>query len=206
MISLIQEISKLRNQNISKTINKRLKEFTRFKNKSNEEWFSELCFCILTANSRADTAINIQKDLGSKGFLNYDFNKLSNTIKSNKHRFHNNKAKYIIEARKFSNLKEIIFSLKDKRLWLVKNIKGLGLKEASHFLRNVGFFNYSIIDRHIINLLRENNLIKIKTNQISKKEYLKVGSILRKIGKETSMSLGELDLYLWYLKTGRILK
>jgi len=62
-------------------------------------------------------------------------------------RFSDSKAKYIVEARDmFSNdgklqLKSRISSFYNPfelREWLVENVKGLGYKEASHFLRNIG--------------------------------------------------------------------
>ena len=49
-------INELRVSKVSKIVKQRLKEFEAFKNKSTAEWFSELCFCILTANSKAETA------------------------------------------------------------------------------------------------------------------------------------------------------
>jgi len=79
------------------------------------------------------------------------------------HRFPNARARYIILARqKINDLKKILggdeSDLK-KREEIVKNIKGLGMKEASHFLRNIGYKNLAIIDFHIIDLLVKNNLI-----------------------------------------------
>lgn len=64
-------------------------------------------------------------------------------------RFKNNKAKYLVTLReqmKDKNGKivtkdffESISDVNEKREWIVKNIKGMAYKEASHFLRNVGF-------------------------------------------------------------------
>jgi len=34
--------------------------------------------------------------------------------------------------------------------WLVKNLTGLGYKEAGHFLRNIGSGKIAILDRHIL--------------------------------------------------------
>ena len=79
-----------------KLISTRYNEFQEFFQKSNEEWFSELCFCILTANSQAKRAIEIQNFLGAKGFLENTEAQLAQVIRSHGHRFHNNKAKYIM--------------------------------------------------------------------------------------------------------------
>lgn len=205
---MINEIKILKKQ-IENNVNKRLKEFSSFSKKSNEEWFSELCFCILTANSKAKTAINIQNELKCKGFLNLNEKQLSDCIKKNKHRFHNNKAKYIVEARKFSNIKDILKQYKtskEKRNFIIKNIKGLGYKEASHFLRNVGYFDLAILDRHVLNLLVENNYIKEKPKSLNKKNYEEIELILEEISKKLKMSQAELDMYLWYMKTKEVLK
>ena len=91
------------------------------------------------------------------------------------------------------------------RDWIVKNVKGLGYKEASHFLRNIGFDDFAIIDFHIVDLLADYNLIK-KPKNLNRKKYLEIEKILRKISRKTGLTLAELDLYLWYLETGKILK
>ena len=43
-------------------VKKRLREFD-FERKGHHEWFSELCFCLLTANASAEAGIRVQKDL-----------------------------------------------------------------------------------------------------------------------------------------------
>lgn len=199
-MNLKSKVELLKNSPISETINERLEEF------KNADWFSELCFCLLTSNSKAKTAISIQEEMGREGFLNSSFEEVRDCILKNKHRFHNNKARFILEARKFSNIKELLSEKNDfeARNFLIKNIKGLGLKESSHFLRNVGYKNLAILDRHILNLMLEHSLIdNIKLN---KKNYLDYESKLKNLANSLNMNLAELDLYLWYLKTGEVLK
>lgn len=209
--SLAGNLRRLMESDIRKIVKARLKEFESFKNKSNKEWFSELCFCILTANSKAETAIEIQKDLGPDGFLNASQSRIRKSIIKNKHRFHNNKSRYIIEARKNSEIKEVITSLIREdgeykaREWLVKNIKGLGLKEASHFLRNIGCKSLAILDRHILNILTENRIIP-KPRSLTKKAYLDIEKEFIRIARSLKISPAELDLYMWYMKTGKVLK
>ena len=94
---------------------------------------------------------------------------------------------------------------KPLREWIVKNIKGLGLKESSHFLRNIGFDDYAIIDFHIVDLLVKYNIIQ-RPKSLTKKKYLEIEETLRKIAEKTNLTLAELDLYLWYMETGKILK
>ena len=207
MNELIKRINNI-DKNTKTLIQLRLKEFSSFEKKSNEEWFSELCFCILTANSRAKTALAIQTELGPKGFATNKQAELVETIKRNKHRFHNNKSKYIVEARKFKDIKEIIKekSETDARLWIVENIKGLGYKEASHFLRNTGHFNLAILDRHIINLMLEHNLLNEKPKSLTKSNYLEIESKFNELAKKLKITPAELDLNMWYLKAGEVLK
>ncbi|RMD46109.1 N-glycosylase/DNA lyase [Candidatus Pacearchaeota archaeon] len=205
MDELASKILELKKRPIKKAIDRRLLEFLSLGKLGNEEWFCELCFCILTANSRAKTAIKIQQKIG-KGFLDFEMSQIADIIRNEGHRFHNTKARFIVEARKFSKIKDIILEKENKREWLVGNVKGIGIKEASHFLRNVGFFDYAIVDRHIVNLLYENGLCKNPYKKFRKKDYLKIEKILLDISKKVSMTLGELDLYLWYMKTGSVLK
>ena len=82
----------------------------------------------------------------------------------------------------------------------------MGYKESSHFLRNVGYFNYAILDKHILRLMKENNFIDEISKSLGKEEYLKYEKILEKISKKSGLSQGELNLYLWYTKTGKVLK
>ncbi len=205
---LIKEIKELKkNKKIMRIVNEKIQEFDSFKNKTNNSWFSELCFCILTANSRANTAVKIQKQVKTKGFLEYSEKKLKKIIKQNKHRFYNNKAKFIVEARKFKNIKTIISKKNEleAREWLVKNIKGIGFKEASHFLRNTGAKNLAILDRHIINLMNEYGLIQ-KPKKLNKKNYFKIEKKIIQLSKKTNLTPSELDLIMWFKKTRKILK
>lgn len=206
MPDLISQIKQLQSLEISKIIDSRLNEFKELNKKTNEDWFCELSFCILTANSKAATALNIQNELGKKGFLCETQKNICKCIKKNKHRFHNNKSKFIVEARKHKNIKDILIKEKDPREWLVNNIKGLGFKESSHFLRNVGYDDYAIVDRHILNVLKENNIIAEKPKSLNKKVYLEIENRLGNLAKKLNFTQSKLDLYLWYIRTGKVLK
>jgi len=81
----------------------------------------------------------------------------------------------------------------------------LGYKEASHFLRNIGYKNYAIVDFHIVDLLVKYSLIE-KPKTMTKRKYLEIERILQDLGSEVSLNLAELDLYLWYMETGKVLK
>ena len=207
MQQLISRIESLKGTEIKNIIDQRIKEFKSIDKKNNNELFKEMCFCILTANYNAEKSIKIQNEIGHC-FLTDSQEELSKKLKEYGHRFPNNRAKYIIESKKFKDQLRKIIQHRDKRAireWFVNNIKGLGYKESSHFLRNIGFDDYAIIDFHIIDVLVNFDLIE-KPKTISKKKYLEIEEILRKIAKETNLTLAELDLYLWYMETGKILK
>ncbi|MFH2106812.1 MAG: N-glycosylase/DNA lyase [Candidatus Micrarchaeota archaeon] len=194
------------NPQVSEQVNHCISLFEDLHYKGNELWFSELCFCILTANSKAQTAMNIQAQLGYSGFVSLTEHELAKTIKEHKHRFHNTKAKYIVHARKFHNIKDVLPNNEfNAREWLVMNVTGLGMKESSHFLRNVGYANVAILDRHILKVLLESGSIDSIPN-LSPKNYLRLEKLLSDLCIQTNLSQAELDLYLWYMKTGKILK
>jgi len=207
MQELINKIEALKKSNIKKKIDKRIQEFKGHNKKSIDEIFKELCFCILTANFNAEKCIEIQKGIGHC-FLVDDQDELSKKLKEYGHRFPNKRAQYISESLKCKDKLKKIIQSNDKKFirdWIVKNIKGIGYKESSHFLRNIGFDDYAIIDFHIIDILSNHNIIQ-KPKTITKKKYLEIENILKKIAKKTNLTLAELDLYLWFMETGKILK
>ena len=209
MQELLGQIGRLKNADERRTFDRRMLEFESA-GRDSEKVFSELCFCLLTANFNAERSIKIQNEIGD-GFLKLPPEKLAQRLKELGHRFPNARAKFIFEARKHApGLKEKIGSFAndaEARQWLAENVKGLGMKEASHFLRNTGRKNVAIIDFHIVDLLARHGLIeKPKTKSIPAKKYVEIENVLEGVCEKTGLSQGELDLYLWYLETGKILK
>ncbi|MFZ1970930.1 MAG: N-glycosylase/DNA lyase [Candidatus Nanoarchaeia archaeon] len=208
MEELIRIIEDLKNSEIKNTVDSRMKEFEELGKKESEEIFKELCFCLLTANFSASGGIKIQKEV-NEGFLVLPEPELAKKLSELGHRFPNARARFIFEARKYkNNIKEILNSFETEseiRSWLAKDVKGLGMKEASHFLRNIGYKNLAIIDFHILDLLEKYKLIE-KPKTMSPKNYVEIENVLRQLAQRTDTKLGELDLYLWYKETGKILK
>ncbi len=87
-----------------------------------------------------------------------------------------------------------------------KDIKGIGYKEASHFLRNIGFRGYAILDKHIINSMHEFGILKTGDKPKNNKEYLEIEQKLMGFSGDIGIDADELDLLLWSMKNGRILK
>ncbi|RLI92262.1 MAG: N-glycosylase [Candidatus Altiarchaeales archaeon] len=205
LIKFVKNISK--KPEVKRAVNLRIGEFRSKRKESTDEIFKELCFCILTANFNAERTIKIQEEMGD-GFLRMTEKQIAKKLKDLGYRFPNTRAKYIVEARKRKNHIGKILNQRNEqeiREWLVKNIRGIGYKEASHFLRNIGFENIGIIDFHIIDLLTKFGLIK-KPKTLGKKKYLEIEGILKKLSEKLNINLARLDLYLWYVETGKILK
>jgi N-glycosylase/DNA lyase len=202
-------------QERKEAIQKRLSEFREVMQWKDEEVFGELCFCLLTPQSSAKvcweavTALK-QKTLLLKG----QPAELEPYLRSV--RFSDSKAKYIVEARNmFSNdgkiqLKSRISSFYNPfelREWLVDNVKGLGYKEASHFLRNIGLGEgFAILDRHILRNLNQLRVITEIPATITKKRYLEIEEKLRKFATEIGIPMADLDLLFWSKETGWIFK
>lgn len=133
------------------------------------------------------------------------------------HRYPNARSKYVVHSRDFLE-SELRFEIKrrlrefecenQRRDWLVKEkgIKGLGYKEASHFLRNIGFRGYAILDKHVLNCLFELKIIDDPKPPSTRSKYLSVEESLRKFAQSAGIDFDEMDLVLWSMKTGEILK
>jgi N-glycosylase/DNA lyase len=189
------------------TVKKRLEDF-EITGRGERLLFNEMCFCILTANFTAEGGMRIQEHIGD-GFVSLTQRDLAGKLKSLSYRFPTSRASYICENRfLYGSLNGVLNQFKDgwaAREWLVKTVKGFGYKEASHFLRNVGFTDVAIIDRHILKYLKETGLIEMPKT-FNRKRYLEMEKILLTIAKKLNLNLAELDLYLWYIMTGKILK
>lgn len=205
---LLKEMDLLKKSSAKKLIDSRIKEFEAVGKGSNQVLFKELCFCILTANSTAEQCIKVHTAVNND-FICLNESELAKKLKQHGARFHTKRANYIICSQKhMPTLKKMLKEIKDEnelRDWFVENIKGFGMKEASHFLRNIGFRNFAIIDFHIVDVLERNHLIKAPKT-LNKNTYLEIETILRQLAKKVNLSLAELDLYLWYLETKKILR
>ena len=210
MNGLIEIVEKLKNSSVRETVDSRMDEFEELGKKSSKDIFRELCFCFLTANFNAAGGIKIQNKI-KEGFITLSKEELAKRLSELGHRFPNARANFIFNARNnVDTIKHTIENFQtdeERREWIVENIKGIGMKEASHFLRNIGYKDVAIIDFHIVDLLFKHGLIeKPKNKSLNKKRYLEIENILRELAKKTNTNLGELDLYLWYEETGKILK
>ena len=189
-----------------KDIKKRLKEFEKIQAK---DYFYELCFCVLTPQSNAYKCDECIQILKAEDFLNKKNLVIQKYLKT-KTRFYKNKSNYLIDLRtNYPQIKKQLDNINnpiDKRDYLVKNVKGLGLKEASHFLRNVGYKNLAILDRHILRNLLRLNVIKELPKTLTPKKYLEIEKDFFDFSNKIKIPLDELDLLFWSLETGKIFK
>ena len=205
---MLQDVKRVVESGVRRIVERRISEFKKTGRMGDEAWFKEMCFCILTANYSALRALRMWSIIG-EGFITWPEERLRMALKSLGHRFPNARARYIVEARRhIRGLKERILNQPSEhaaRIMLVRDVRGLGMKEASHFLRNVGFDNLAIIDFHILNLLERYGLI-VRPKTLTRRRYLAIEALMRSLAEELGLTLSRLDLYLWYLETGRVLK
>jgi N-glycosylase/DNA lyase len=211
-IDLIIEAHKNRRDEIKS----RLSEFEAiWKEGSDERLWEEMVFCFFTGGCSAKMglrSIEAVRPLLSGGSQPDIANALAGA-----HRYPNARARYVFESRSFlkehCNLEiraklESFDCMLERRDWLVKEkgIKGLGYKEASHFLRNIGLKGYAILDKHVLKCLAELKIIPDPKPPNTRSTYLRVEDKLRDLTERTKIDFDEMDLVLWSMKTGQILK
>lgn len=197
-------------------IEKRLHLFARtWETGSEEDLFCELVFCLLTPQSSAVRCSRAVEALKDKGLIfGGGCGDISGEL--NIVRFKNNKARYIIYARDlFSRngdvrVREAIESRVDaeaRREWLARNVRGMGYKEASHFLRNIGLgAELAILDRHILKNLVRFGVIDEIPPSMSAARYVLIEGSMREFSRALRIPLSHLDFVLWYRETGMVFK
>jgi N-glycosylase/DNA lyase len=197
-------------------IRARLAEFEGVRRTATDErLWEELVFCIFTAGASARMglgSIEAVRHLLGRGTRE----ELAAALQS-KHRYPNSRSGYIVVTRAYleadcrMRLRERLESFEDpveRRDWLARtrDIKGLGYKESSHFLRNVGYRGYAILDKHILRSLAEVGVLDSPQPPATRARYLSTEERLRRFAEDLGLDFDELDLVLWSMKTGEILK
>lgn len=189
-------------------IRKRLREFAAV---PPGEFFYELLYCLLTPQSSAVNAGAAVKALREADVLGRGID--PSPILSRKEayvRFHNTKALRILGARQ--RFPEIASRLAhgmpgpELRRWLAGNVKGLGWKEASHFLRNIGYRDLAVLDRHILRNLKAHGVIRSIPGTLTPKRYLAIERAFLRFARAVGIPMDELDLLFWSRETGRVMK
>jgi N-glycosylase/DNA lyase len=200
----------------NRDIKARLEEFAQvWELDSNDRIWEEMVYCFFTGGCSARMgmrALDAVRPLLRSGSQPELAKALTGV-----HRYPNARSKYIVHSRDFLE-KEYGFQIKqrlrelscvyERRDWLVKEkgIKGLGYKEASHFLRNVGFRGYAILDKHVLNCLFELKIIDDPKPPSTRSKYLSIEESLQRFAAQLNIDFDEMDLVLWSVKTGEVLK
>ena len=194
-------------------IEARLEEFRHiWETASDEDLFRELVFCLLTPQSKARTCWKAVQRLDRKCMMTAGApSEIQEELVGV--RFNQRKAEYICLARSMFCERSLRATLagfaspKVAREWLVENVKGLGYKEASHFLRNVGLGeDLAILDRHILKNLALLSVIEEVPSSPTKRIYLEIEQKMSAFSKKSGIPMGQLDLLLWYKEAGEVFK
>ena len=185
-------------------IKQRIIEFEERGKKGEKEIFRELCFCLLTAGTSAELGIKTIDYLGETIFNGNEEDIIKKLEEI--YRFHHVRGRFIFLARQNFDINILNLSPIERREEIVKKIKGIGYKEASHFLRNIGYKNYAILDKHIINCLYELGVLENNIPPKNPKNYLEFEKKMKQFSKDIGIDFDELDLVLWSFKTGKVLK
>lgn len=190
--------------------------------------WSELCVCILSSNVPFESATSAFEHLRRKGLLEKEYllgNEGATSILSKelskplylphrrdgnlrKYRFPRIKASHIVGAAQAiyiegDSIKSLLSksgSAYEARDFLTRRVPGIGLKQSSLFLRNIGYTrSLAIIDTHILNFLRTLELSqKMKTTRsLSKERYKKLEKMLQALAGQLDAELSILDFAIW---------
>lgn len=199
-------------------IKSRLREFEEVWRKGNDaKLWEELAYCIFTAGASARMGLNSVAAVRSL-LLEGEPEEMTRALKkAGAHRFPVARPLYIVTTRNYFRanfnmaLRKHLRSFRDpfaRRDWLAqdKQVKGLGYKEASHFLRNIGIKGHAILDKHVLRCLAEMGVIETMKPPSTRRKYLEIEEELRRFARDIKIDFDELDLVLWSMKTGEILK
>ncbi len=194
----------------------RLAEFSSvWESGSNDRLWEEMVFCFFTGGCSAKMGLRSVEAI--RHLLNDGDQPAMAMALTGVHRYPNARSRYVKASRDFliehckMDLRTKLSGFEcglDRRDWLVreKGIKGLGYKEASHYLRNIGFKGYAILDKHILRCLAELKIISDPKPPNTRARYLMVEEKLKLLADELNIDFDEMDLVLWSIKTGEILK
>jgi len=183
----------------------RIKEFlAKFEKEQNDmEMFGEMVFCLCTPQSKAKYCREFVESMkADEDPFSLELGQLRKMMGGI--RFADRKSEFIIEAReKFPEIRDRIKTdCPDIREWLAKNVKGLGLKESAHLLRNLGYKGLPMIDVHVQRFLRKVGMNDIESKGLSKKQYLQLEKNFLELSEKLKIPAEELDIAIWLYESG----
>ena len=199
-----------------KAIKARLAEFAEVgRTAPDERLFEELTFCIYTAGASARMGLRCVESVRPV-LMTGSMADIQRALE-HKHRWPDGRGAYVYETREYLRelcglrMRELLASFESedaRRDFFAANrgVRGLGYKEASHFLRNIGYRGYAILDKHVLARLEEFGVIESAKPPSTKKKYVALEEKMKLFAETIGINFDELDLLLWYTKTGEILK
>ncbi|MEI8134389.1 MAG: DNA lyase [bacterium] len=176
------------------------------------DYFYELLYCILTPQSHAKNADQVIAKLRADKFLELGFDPVA-YLRDSRHyiRFHNVKSKRLLRIREIYPQLHALLGAKDHNIFGLREkvmsiVPGLGLKESSHFLRNIGIRGLTILDRHILRHLHDIGIIGRIPKSLTPKRYFTIEKKWLRYSERVEVSMDELDLLFWSMATGEIRK
>ena len=199
-------------QTIFPIIKSRLTQFKKlYGSASEEDLFAEMAFCVLTPQSKAKVCWEAVEKMKNSGVLyKGSVEDIQPHLKGV--RFYRTKARRIVKARgkfygKIRKTVESFDNVKELRDFLVESVDGYGYKEASHFLRNIGFGDeLAILDRHILKNLKKLGVIDEVPKSMTRKRYLEIEEKMKEFCERVGIPMDHLDLVLWYKEVGEVFK
>jgi N-glycosylase/DNA lyase len=202
---------------------------TDWRSMSENELWHELCRCILSSNVPYELALSAWSRLRDLGLIESEwmtvstrsacYGRIAKELRRpiylpkkkdgsyRKYRFPNVRARNIVDAalfiysqdRDLRRLLECFPSGTEARDYLGKNLPGIGMKEASHFLRDIGYTDsLAIVDSHIISFLRKTGAIQIPcVSTLTPRLYRQFEKALQTISEDAGLNLAVLDMAIW---------
>ncbi len=212
----LAQIMELHND-IEQGIASRLSEFEAVWSSGDQErMYQELVFCLLTPQSKARSCWGAVEKMECDGLLHDGTAEEIEVCLRTRSRFHRTKAKRVVKVREqFKDggehrIKALLEKHGDPvamRDWLVGEVNGMGYKEASHFLRNIGLGrDLAILDRHILKNLVLLGVIDEIPKSMSPKRYLEIEARMKEFADGVPIRMDHLDLVLWYKQAGEVFK
>ena len=191
-----------------------------------------MCFCLLSGNVAFELVKSTIEVLDREKFLDYDWilkEKCSQELifklfngpnfepkkkdgQLRKYRYPKKRSENITNAAKVlyadSSIKQRLeeaTSIIEVRKFFARQVPGIGIKESSHFLRNIGYSDaLAIIDVHVLNFLKENYFVNPSdVKNLTESRYEKLEIILQNLAEFHGLNLGILDLAIWYYMRGK---
>jgi N-glycosylase/DNA lyase len=190
-------------------------------NLTEEELWHELCFCILSSNVHYETAYSALLQLRTKRLIETSgcsLKLIATELRRpiylprrkdgsfRRYRFSRRRACDIVRARRYvyqmiggvRKLLERTDNAYEMRDFLAGNVPGLGLKEASHFLRNVKFSDsLAIIDSHVAHYIKTSFPEVQNVDHFAHRTYLEFERLMQNVAASHNMSLAVLDMAIW---------